>query len=264
MLAAAVAQVGGATDDPRELDRLSRLLADHAVLDEGLDLQTLVGLARAVGDLDPARLTAPDLPLTDVTTPDGVSLLRLAPGADAVLRDFGRPAACPPRRPRMPRPCPRGPARRGDPSVLSGGRWHHAAVTDATAARTDPPLQGPELPMLLGFLDYRATLLMKVEGLDKERMNRRLPSSELTLAGLVKHLALVEDTWFSERTVGTPVEPWASAPWDDDVDWDFHSAPDDEPADLVDLYRAACERSRRSWTQSVATSTTPGRAQPLG
>ena len=130
--------------------------------------------------------------------------------------------------------------------MLSGGRWHHAAVTDATAARTDPPLQGPELPMLLGFLDYhRATLLMKVEGLDKERMNRRLPSSELTLAGLVKHLALVEDTWFSERTVGTPVEPWASAPWDDDVDWDFHSAPEDEPADLVDLYRAACERSRR-------------------
>jgi hypothetical protein len=121
-------------------------------------------------------------------------------------------------------------------------------VTDATAARTDPPLHGAELPMLLGFLDYhRATLLMKVEGLDKEQMNRRLPSSgsELTLAGLVKHLALVEDTWFSERTVGTPVEPWASAPWDDDVDWDFHSAPDDEPADLVALYRAACERSRR-------------------
>jgi len=123
------------------------------------------------------------------------------------------------------------------------------AVTDPTAAtaRTDPPLQGPELPMLLGFLDYhRATLLWKVEGLDKEQMNRRLPSSELTLAGLVKHLALVEDTWFAERTVGwEPVEPWASAPWDDDVDWDFHSAPDDDPADIVALYRAACDRSRR-------------------
>ena len=36
-----------------------------------------------------------------------------------------------------------------------------------------------------------------------------------------------------------------SAPGDDDVDWDFHSPPDDDPADIVALYRAACDRSRR-------------------
>ncbi|MGZ4758076.1 MAG: mycothiol transferase, partial [Acidimicrobiales bacterium] len=67
----------------------------------------------------------------------------------------------------------------------------------------------------------------------------------LTLAGLIKHLALVEDTWFVERMDGRPrPEPWLSAPFDDDPDWDFHSATDDTPDELLALYRAACDRSR--------------------
>ena len=37
-------------------------------------------------------------------------------------------------------------------------------------------------------------------------------------------------------------EPWASAPFDDDPDWEFHSATDLD--DAVGLYRAACDRSR--------------------
>jgi hypothetical protein len=71
-----------------------------------------------------------------------------------------------------------------------------------------------------------------------------LPSS-LTLAGLVKHLALVEDSWFQDRFLdrGLP-EPWASAPFDDDRDWELNSAGADEPDALLALYAAACERSR--------------------
>jgi Protein of unknown function (DUF664) len=40
------------------------------------------------------------------------------------------------------------------------------------------------------------------------------------------------------------VEPWASAPFDEDRDWEMHSAKDDSPESLVALYRAAIERSR--------------------
>jgi hypothetical protein len=44
---------------------------------------------------------------------------------------------------------------------------------------------------------------------------------------------------------GRPMpEPWLSAPFDDDADWDFHSAVDDTPEELLALYRAACDRSR--------------------
>ena len=55
----------------------------------------------------------------------------------------------------------------------------------------------------------------------------------------------MEDDWFQVRLLGRPdPEPWASAPFDDDRDWDFHSAHLDDPAALVALYEAACARSR--------------------
>jgi uncharacterized damage-inducible protein DinB len=119
-------------------------------------------------------------------------------------------------------------------------------VPEGSHGRWEPDLDADERTMLTGFLDYhRGTLRWKVEGLTQEQMGRRIASSELTLAGLVKHLALVEDSWFTERFAGQPEpEPWASVDWDADRDWDFHSAADDAPEDLLALYDAACSRSR--------------------
>jgi hypothetical protein len=101
--------------------------------------------------------------------------------------------------------------------------------------------------MLTAFLDFhRATLLWKIEGLEKNQIGlAAVPTSELTLAGLVKHLALVEDSWFQKVFLGQPLPaPWSNAPWDDDPDWEFHSAPADEPRDLIELYLTAIGRSR--------------------
>ena len=112
--------------------------------------------------------------------------------------------------------------------------------------RHDPDLAADERTTLEQYLDYhRATLLWKTEGLTREQLNQRLPTSELTLAGLLKHLALVEDYWMHSRFLGVDdPEPWASAPWDDDRDWDFHTAAQDAPGDLRALYEAACARTR--------------------
>jgi uncharacterized damage-inducible protein DinB len=113
--------------------------------------------------------------------------------------------------------------------------------------RRDPQPAAAERTTIEQFLDYqRATLLQKTEGLDAYQMNRRLPTSALTLSGLLKHLALVEDDWIQVRFLGLPeLEPWASAPWDEDRDWEFHTAEHDSPDELLALYRAACDRSRR-------------------
>jgi uncharacterized damage-inducible protein DinB len=112
--------------------------------------------------------------------------------------------------------------------------------------RRDPSTFTDELSLLSEFLDYhRATLVMKVSGLTQDQLAVRLGPSTLTLAGLVKHLALVEDDWFQKDLLGRAMpEPWASAPFDEDRDWDFHSAVHDSPSDLLALYAAACERSR--------------------
>ncbi|GAB3528733.1 DinB family protein [Arthrobacter monumenti] len=113
--------------------------------------------------------------------------------------------------------------------------------------RIDPDPKGSELRLLKQYLDYqRETMLVKTSGLTQEQMSRVHPPSELTLSGLLHHLALVEEDWMEVRFSGLPErEPWASADWADDPDWEFHTAPDFPPEQLQSRYREACERSRR-------------------
>jgi hypothetical protein len=81
-----------------------------------------------------------------------------------------------------------------------------------TVERRDPPLRGGEADTLLAFLDYhRDTLRKKVAGLDRGQLGRTLRPSTMTLGGLVKHLTLVEENWFSVVLEGNPLpEPWGS------------------------------------------------------
>jgi uncharacterized damage-inducible protein DinB len=111
---------------------------------------------------------------------------------------------------------------------------------------TDPDHAGDELTLLNQFLDFqRAVLYRKAEGLSAAQLAARLGPSDLTLGGLLKHGALVEDGWFQERLLGLPSrEPWAGVDWDADPDWEFRTAQDDAPDDLLRMYREACDRSR--------------------
>ena len=60
--------------------------------------------------------------------------------------------------------------------------------------RTEPPLTGDEGTLLTGFLRFhRQTLAWKCAGLTPQQLaTRAVPTSELTLLGLVRHLAAVE------------------------------------------------------------------------
>jgi uncharacterized damage-inducible protein DinB len=113
-------------------------------------------------------------------------------------------------------------------------------------SRVDPPHIADERTLMSAFLDYqRSTFMWKIAGLTTLELHQAAPPSTLTLGGLTKHLALVEDHWFQERFLGrADIEPWASAPFEEDADWDFHSAQHDEGDALVELYTAACDRSR--------------------
>ncbi len=116
-----------------------------------------------------------------------------------------------------------------------------------SATRPDPVTLGAERDVLRSMLDwYRAGVVEKVAGLDHESANRVFVASGTTTAGLVKHLAGVEDHWWYQVWQGVEwPDPWASAPWDEDRDWEFHSAADDSLADLVSLYEGRCAEARR-------------------
>ncbi|MFE6846397.1 DinB family protein [Streptomyces sp. NPDC057686] len=72
--------------------------------------------------------------------------------------------------------------------------------------RTDGGFQG-ERAVLAGYLrDQRLTLELKCAGLDAEAMARRsVEPSNLSLLGLVRHLAGVEQYWFRQVMAGEDV-----------------------------------------------------------
>lgn len=109
--------------------------------------------------------------------------------------------------------------------------------------RPVPPLESGEVATLLGFLDYqRATLEWKCRGLSDEQLRAALPPTSMTLGGLLKHLALVEDIWFTQVVGGEPMsEPWASAYTG--PDWEWRSAGDNSGDDLRALWAERVKRS---------------------
>ncbi len=117
-----------------------------------------------------------------------------------------------------------------------------------TTPRTNPPLAADETTMLRSFLDfYRATVRRQAEGLTQQQLAIRLEPSTMTLGGLLKHLAIVEESWFDEKLAGEELgEPWAEVDWDSDRDWEWRTAADDSPEYLFALYdRAVAAGNRR-------------------
>ena len=109
-----------------------------------------------------------------------------------------------------------------------------------------PPFAGTETEHLTGALDrLRATFRWKAGDLDAAGLQTRIGASSLTLGGLLKHLALVEDyTFLTKLRGGSPGEPWETIYRDDVPDWPFVSAADDTPEELYTLWDGAVARSR--------------------
>jgi uncharacterized damage-inducible protein DinB len=112
--------------------------------------------------------------------------------------------------------------------------------------RPEPPVAADEVATLLGFLDYqRATLAWKCSGLGAADLRARTAASTMTLGGLLKHMALVEDGWFSRALHGREyAPPWDAVDWKADPDWEWHTAAEDSPEELSALWQRAVEQSR--------------------
>ena len=120
--------------------------------------------------------------------------------------------------------------------------------------RPEPPIAADETAAILGFLDYqRATLGWKCAGVDAAGLAATVGASSMTLGGLLKHMAYVEDHWFSRSLHGRdPAPPWNTVDWTADRDWEWHSAADDTPEQLDSLWREAVARSRSLVADALA------------
>jgi uncharacterized damage-inducible protein DinB len=120
--------------------------------------------------------------------------------------------------------------------------------------RPEPLLAADETATLLGFLEYqRATLAWKCAGLDAAGLRARVAASSMTLGGMLKHLAYVEDLWCSRWLHGRDRRPpWDTVDWDADPDWEWHSAAEDSPEQLHALWQDAVARSRTLVAEALA------------
>ncbi len=110
----------------------------------------------------------------------------------------------------------------------------------------EPPVAATEAEQLIASLDrLRTTFRFKADGLDSAGLNTSLATSTLTLGGLLKHLAAMEDYATTHKLAGAPLgAPWDAFGWDGSNDWEFESAADDEPEQLYRLYDGAVDRAR--------------------
>ncbi|MFD0551488.1 DinB family protein [Streptomyces rectiviolaceus] len=110
--------------------------------------------------------------------------------------------------------------------------------------REPPPNTGDEREALTTSLDWhRATFELKCAGLTQEQLSERAaPPSELSLHGLLRHLAGVERWWFRIQLTGEGVPLLYYS--DEDPDQDFGDLTGDAGKAFA-VWHEECERSRR-------------------
>jgi hypothetical protein len=118
----------------------------------------------------------------------------------------------------------------------------------------EPPIDGDEAATLIGSLErQRATFAWKAGGLDAHGLQVSVGVSSVTLGGLLKHLAMVENYYLSVRLFGRdPAWPFNEVNWESDPAWDWTWAPDDTPDALYELWQTNVDESRRSITEALA------------
>ncbi|MGW3355636.1 DinB family protein [Streptomyces bungoensis] len=114
-----------------------------------------------------------------------------------------------------------------------------------TTARHEPAQTAGERAMLEGWLDYhRRTLAWKCEGLTDEQLRTAsVPPSELSLMGLVRHMAEVERAWFRKVLVGDDPGPIYCT--EEDPDGEFHLTGADTWQEAYGTWQAEITAARR-------------------
>jgi uncharacterized damage-inducible protein DinB len=100
----------------------------------------------------------------------------------------------------------------------------------------------------------RRTFAWKCADLDAEGLGRRLGASTVTLGGLLKHLAWVEEHYFQNKLASRPSRrPFDQLDLEQDwEDWAWRTAGDDTPDALWALWVDTVHRSREALAEALS------------
>ena len=122
--------------------------------------------------------------------------------------------------------------------------WSDMFVAPEEDPRSQVPSVGERATLTDFLTGYRQTLEMKCQGLNSEQMARRsVPPSNLSLLGLIRHMADVERHWFRQVLSGEDAPRRYRTPEDHDGDFNGASA---DPAVVEEAWTA--------WREEVAAA----------
>ena len=138
-------------------------------------------------------------------------------------------------------------------------------VIPPLSAPEDPPREVGERDALLSFLDYyRTVLLRKCAGLGPAELDTSTAATDLTLGRLLRHMAFVEDHWFSHVLHDRErADVWAAADWDAQPDWEMDTAAEYSPLELAEQFEQAVTASRLA-VEGFDLDRTAARVGPRG
>jgi uncharacterized damage-inducible protein DinB len=110
--------------------------------------------------------------------------------------------------------------------------------------REEPAFLLPERQMLEGWLElHRSTLMRKCDGLsDGQLRERAVPPSSMSLLGLVRHMADVEQNWFRRVLSREDVPGIFWSP--ENVDGDFDDVDTASTEEAFTAWRRECDNAR--------------------
>lgn len=133
-----------------------------------------------------------------------------------------------------------------------------------TTEREEPATTADERTMLEGWLDYhRQTLAWKCEGLtDAQLRTASVEPSELSLMGLVRHMAEVERGWFRQVLMTDDAGPIYGT--DEDPDGEFHLTQADTWQEAYTTWQAEIDIARRNAAGFGLADLSKGRSRRSG
>lgn len=142
-----------------------------------------------------------------------------------------------------------------EPSGVISLAVYARGVSDPwTKPPTDDVAAADERATLTTFLDYqREILARKAAGLtDEQARLTACPPSDMTILGLIRHMADVEQGWSMRAVLGAEVEPMysGSAHPDGDKDGDFHPPADATIEDALSTYWSVIGESNRIFARA--------------
>jgi hypothetical protein len=138
----------------------------------------------------------------------------------------------------------------GSPSSLRAPRCKAVMVAGSEPAYPDVQPENERTALVQRLDHHRALVSNALSDVPWTQASRRLlPRTDLTIAGVVRHLAWAEDRWFQGRLLGVQMPaPW-DAPGADDPDHSMRFRSDDTLEGIAALYEMACMRSRAAIEQ---------------